>query len=104
MSDKQYTAVTSPPRGHHPGPLSINTLYEHALNQFIMPTLHELGIYRTDTRNLIHVSALHVCHPQKAFTAVKVIISKLSVVCSTVTHLHTSLKFVKTQEKPLIKC
>jgi len=48
------------------------------------------NIVITDARNLLlHVLVLHGCHPQGAFTAVKVVLSKMSAVCSTVTHLHT---------------
>jgi len=46
--------------------------------------------HKTDAQNLLlHVSALHECHPRVSFTVVKAVLSKWSVICSTVTHLHT---------------
>ena len=43
-----------------------------------------LSIYTTDVKNPLHVSALHECHRQGAFTVVKV------VLCRTVTQLHNN--------------
>jgi hypothetical protein len=43
------------------------------------------NIYTTDAQNLLlHVSALHGCQQQGVFTAVKVVLSKWSVVCYNV--------------------
>ena len=56
-----------------------------------------LAIYvcATDVPNLLlHVSALHICNHQGVFTALKVVFSKWSVVCSTVTKLHIYRSFM----------
>ena len=50
--------------------------YEHALKQFLKPTLHELDMYTTDAQNLLHVSAVYGCHPQENITVFKVMLSK----------------------------
>jgi len=48
------------------------------------------NIYITDALNLLlHVSALHGCHHQGVFTAVKAVLSKGFLACSTATRLHT---------------
>jgi len=57
-----------------------------------------------DAQNfLLHVLALHGCHHQGVFTAVKVVLLKWSIVCTTVTHLqmkvthlHTNLEILCT--------
>jgi hypothetical protein len=52
------------------------------------------NIQTTSAKNRpLHVSALQRCRPQEAFTLVKVVISKWSVVCIIITHLHTYENF-----------
>jgi hypothetical protein len=59
----------------------------------IKPASHALDIHSADEKYLLLcVSTFHVCHPQGAFTSVKVVLSKRAVVRSTVTHLQTALK------------
>jgi len=46
--------------------------------------------YTTDAQNLLlPVSVIHGCHHQGLFTVVKVVLSKWSVLCTTVIHLHS---------------
>jgi len=61
-----------------------------------LPTSHALEyIYITDAQNLLlRVSALLGCHHQGVFAVVKVVLSKWSAVCSTVTRLHKYYTFV----------
>jgi len=62
----------------------------------IRPTVHSQNqlylhskIHTTDARNtFLHVSALLGCHLQGVFAVVKVVVSKCSVVCRTLTQLH----------------
>jgi len=60
------------------------------LNQVIIPTLQALRyIHKTGAQNLLHVLTLRGSHQQGVFTVVKVVPSEWSVLCTTVTHLHT---------------
>jgi len=62
--------------------------------------------YTRDALNLLlHVSALHGCLHQTVFTAVKVVLSKRSVVCSTHLHSYKNLNY-NTEESThkMLKC
>ena len=58
-------------------------------SRLIKSTLHAVEYIHTDAQNfLLHVSTLHVYRHKGVLTVVNVVLSKLFVVRSTVTHLH----------------
>ena len=60
--------------------------------------------YTTDAQNpLLHVSVLYGCHHQGVFTVLKAVLSKWSVVCTTVHACTRIVAFLKTQEIPPVK-